>query len=119
MMEERGRKGVDLWNRFFLIPTLPRDGGSSVIGSINQDSIRRHYSVLDPRSLLSLSPRGREENASIHACRSYTNVCVCVCVVRCSRPARESRAIYTGNIESGLARSDGLESCSRSIPRGY
>lgn len=78
MMEERGRKGVDLWNRFFLIPTLPRDGGSSVIGSINQDSIRRHYSVLDPRSLLSLSPRGREENASIHACRSYTNVCVCV-----------------------------------------
>lgn len=100
MMEERGRKGVDLWNRFFLIPTLPRDGGSSVIGSINQDSIRRHYSVLDPRSLLSLSPRGREENASIHACRSYTNVYVCVCVWCAAHVLRASLGRFIRAISS-------------------
>lgn len=45
-----------------LIPTLPRlsarearDG--SVVGSINQDSIRRHF-VLDPRSLFYHLPLG-------------------------------------------------------------
>lgn len=100
----RGRKGVDLWNRFFLIPTLPRDGGSSVIGSINQDSIRRHtpYWIRD----LSFPSRKRGREVAtllfVHTCRSYTRVRSCVCGALLTSCARVSGDLY-GQYRVGIS----------------
>jgi len=109
--------------------------------SINQGSIRRHF-ILDPRSR---RPRLSHTRTSpplaypppnptrVHPpCtrRSLALSLSCSSPPRCRwfAPFRSRRlfffaarysGIYTGNIGAGLARSDGLESCSWPIPRGY
>lgn len=103
--------------------------------SINQESIRRHF-ILDPRSrrplvypppplLLPLLAPAHLFVFPLSLPRSFPlflSFFLSVCrtlVLSFSLCRPRYSGIYTGNIGAGLARSDGLESCSWPIPRGY
>jgi len=95
------------------------------VGSINQESIRRHF-ILDPRSCRPLTlpptypcaPSRFLALALTHSFSLFLSFSLdAVLSFSLCRPRYSG--IYTGNIGAGLARSDGLESCSWPIPRGY